>query len=332
LTVSDPLRAAGRALAPPDTIAPYIREIGRGKEGARSLRFEQAFDLMSRLLDGRLSDIELGGFALAMRVKGESAQELAGFVAAAQQHLLPLPAADRAVLLPSYNGARKQPNFTPLLAALLAARGVPVLVHGPVIDPGRVTSAAIFDAMGLPPCADAAAVRRRWAAGQPAFIAIDVLSPPLARLLAIRRVLGLRNSGHTMAKILPALPGALRVVNHTHPEYAESLGQFLADTAANAVLMRGTEGEPVADARRSPAMAVFIGGQPSAELGTSQTEGPLTQLPELPAAIDAPVTAHHIAAVLAGRVAAPRPIIDQVDLLLRVREQMVVPDASPSGQ
>lgn len=332
MTVSDPLRAAGQALAPPDTIAPYIREIGRGKEGARSLRFEQAFDLMSRLLDGRLSDLELGGFALAMRVKGESAQELVGFVAAAQQRLLPLPPADRAVLLPSYNGARKQPNFTPLLAALLAARGVPVLVHGPVVDPGRVTSAAIFDAMGLPPCADAAAVRERWQAHQPAFIAIDVLCPALVRLLAIRRLLGLRNSGHTMAKILPVLPGALRVVNHTHPEYAESLGQFLADTAADAVLMRGTEGEPVADARRSPAMAVFIGGRPSAELSTPQTEGPLTQLPELPAAIDAQATARHITAVLEGRIPAPGPIGSQVDLLLRVREQLVAPTAGEAAQ
>jgi anthranilate phosphoribosyltransferase len=332
LTVSDPLRAAGQALAPPDTIAPYIREIGRGKEGARSLRFEQAFDLMSRLLDGRLSDIELGGFALAMRVKGESAAELVGFVAAAQQRLAPLPPADRAVLLPSYNGARKQPNLTPLLAALLAARGVPVLVHGPVVDPGRVTSAAIFEAMGLPPCADAAAVRERWQAKQPAFIAIDVLCPPLARLLAIRRVLGLRNSGHTMAKILPALPGALRVVNHTHPEYAESLGQFLADTAADAVLMRGTEGEPVADARRAPAMAVFVGGRLLDELSTAQADGPLTQLPELPAAIDAGSTAAHIAAVLEGRLAAPRPIVDQVDLLLRVRERLLPPAAGESAQ
>jgi anthranilate phosphoribosyltransferase len=145
-------------------------------------------------------------------------------------------------------------------------------------------------------------------------------------------VLGLRNSGHTMAKILPALPSALRVVNHTHPEYAESLGQFLADTAADAVLMRGTEGEPVADARRSPAMAVFVGGQLSAELSTAQTEGPLAQLPELPAAIDAASTAAHIAGVLEGRIAAPRPIVDQVDLLLRVRERLIPPVSRESVQ
>ena len=119
-----PVRRAAGALSPAGTIAPYIREIGRGKEGARSLSVAQAFDLMSRLLDGQISDLELGGFALAMRVKGESPDELTAFVAAAQQRVMAMPAADRPIALPSYNGARKQPNLTPLLAALLACVAV----------------------------------------------------------------------------------------------------------------------------------------------------------------------------------------------------------------
>ena len=49
-------------------IASYIKEIGRGKEGARSLTEAQAHDLMSQVLDGQVSDLELGAFALAMRI------------------------------------------------------------------------------------------------------------------------------------------------------------------------------------------------------------------------------------------------------------------------
>ncbi len=327
-----PVRRAAGALSPAGTIAPYIREIGRGKEGARSLSVAQAFDLMSRLLDGQISDLELGGFALAMRVKGESPDELTAFVAAAQQRVMAMPAADRPIVLPSYNGARKQPNLTPLLAALLARQGVPVVVHGPVVDPGRVTSAAIFDALGWPACVDATALRARWAAGEPAFVTIDVLCPSLARLLAIRRVLGLRNSGHTMAKILPVLPGSLRVVNHTHPEYADSLGRFIAATSADAVLMRGTEGEPVADARRLQALAVFVAGEPVPELSLPGDEGPLTSLPSLPATIDAQATTVHIRAVLAGEAELPSPIQRQVDCLLRVRERMAARGAAPADQ
>ncbi len=298
------------------TIAPYLKTIGRGKDGARPLNREQAFDLMSRILEGRVSDLELGGFALAMRIKGESAEELAAFVDAALAHTLPIAAPPSpAVLLPSYNGARKLPNFTPLLALLLARRGVAVLVHGPLTDAGRVTSAEIFTALGLPPLADAAALQARWAAGEPGFMALDVLNRPLAQLLALRQVLGLRNSGHTIAKLLPAVPDAWRVVNHTHPEYAISLSQYLQDSHANAVLMRGTEGEPVADARRQPRLDVYRSGVKDEALSLAPQDGVLLELPVLPAAMDAESTAAHIRAVLAGAVAVPKPIAQQVELL-----------------
>jgi anthranilate phosphoribosyltransferase len=182
------------------SIAPYLREIGRGKDGARALSRDKAFDLMSQLLDGQLSDLEKGGFALAMRIKGETPEELAGFMDAVVPRTLALHAPSHAIVLPSYNGARKLPNLTPLLALLLARAGVPVLVHGVQLDANRTTSAQVFEALDLPPVSSAADAESRWAAGQPVFMPIAALHPSLAALLALRNVLGLRNSGHTLAK------------------------------------------------------------------------------------------------------------------------------------
>jgi anthranilate phosphoribosyltransferase len=299
------------------TIAPYLREIGRGKDGARPLAREQAADLMARLLDGEVSDVEAGAFAIAMRIKGETPQELAGFMDAVAPRLLPLPAppAAGAVVLPSYNGARKLPNLMPLLALQLAREGLPVLVHGLEEDPGRVTTAAVFDALGLAPVRDAAGVAARWAAGMPAFIATDDLHPSLARVLALRRLIGLRNPAHSLAKLLPALgPGrnVVRVVNHTHPEYATSLGEFLALTQATAMLMRGTEGEPVADARRCPRLTAFLDGVAQPALSVEAQGGSLASLPALPKAIDAATTAAYIGDVMAGATPLPTPIATQM--------------------
>ena len=299
------------------TIAPYLREIGRGKDGARALSREQAADLMARLLDGQVSDVEAGAFAIAMRIKGETPEELAGFMDAVAPRLLPLPEppAAGAVVLPSYNGARKLPNLVPLLALQLARAGLPVLVHGLEEDPGRVTTAAVFDALGLPPVRDAAGVAVRWAAGAPAFIATDDLHPSLARVLALRRLIGLRNPAHSLAKLLPALGprrNAVRVVNHTHPEYAASLGEFLALTRTTALLMRGTEGEPVADARRCPRLGAFLDGVAQPALSVEAQGGSLASLPELPAAIDAATTAGYIRDVMDGARPLPAPIATQV--------------------
>jgi anthranilate phosphoribosyltransferase len=304
------------------SIAPYLKEIGRGKDGARPLSRDKGFDLMSRLLDGQLSDLEKGGFALAMRIKGETPEELAGFMDAVVPRTLALHAPSPAIVLPSYNGARKLPNLTPLLALLLAREGVPVLVHGPLTDAARTTSAQVFEALDLPPVQSAAEAEARWAAAQPVFMPIDVLHPSLAALLALRAVLGVRNSGHTLAKLLPAIPGALRVVNHTHPEYATSLADFLARTQATALLMRGTEGEPVADARRLPALKCFVAGERDDALSVEAQGGSLTTLPELPGGIDAAGTARTIRAMLGGELPVPEPIARQVRCLLALRSKL----------
>jgi anthranilate phosphoribosyltransferase len=306
-------------------IADYLRVIGRGKDGARSLSRPQAQDMMSRLLAGQISDLEKGGFALAMRIKGESLDELAGFTAAVQASLSEVASeladldAGTVVVLPSYNGARKLPNLTPLLALLLAQEGVPVLVHGITDDAQRTTSAQVFAALGLPAVHTAADVAGRWAKRLPGFMPLRTLHPALADLLALRSVLGVRNSGHTLAKLLQPTPGALRVVNHTHPEYATSLGGFLAQSGATALLLRGTEGEPVADARRLPALRCFVGGALQAELSTDVQPGPLASLPDLPSAIDAGATACAIQAILSGAMPVPAPITRQLQCLLQLR-------------
>ncbi len=299
-------------------IAKYIKEIGRGKEGARSLNEDQAHDLMSQVLDGTVSDLEIGAFALAMRIKGESTLELAGFLRATHERCIAVEPTRPTIVLPSYNGARKLPNLTPLLALLLAQEGVQVLVHGPMHEPSRVSSAEIFRDLGLPFATRSEEIDDGWARREPVFIATDDLCPPLARLLAVRRVVGLRNSGHTVAKLLSPYreSACLRVVNYTHPEYATMLAEFLAHTAGDAVLLRGTEGEPVADPRRAPRLDVFIAGQPRADLARAAHEGVLTELPVLPRAIDAATTAVYIQAVVSGEKPAPGPVSSQVECLL----------------
>ncbi|MEF8769703.1 hypothetical protein [Candidatus Accumulibacter contiguus] len=48
------------------------------------------------------------------------------------------------MVIPTYNGARRNANLTPLLALLLQRFGVPVLLHGLSDDYGRVTSEQVL--------------------------------------------------------------------------------------------------------------------------------------------------------------------------------------------
>ncbi|HEX6363919.1 MAG TPA: DNA-binding protein YbiB [Albitalea sp.] len=309
------------------SIAQYIKEIGRGSEGARSLTREQAADLMAQVLDGSVTDLEVGAFAIGMRVKGETVDELIGFLDAAHERCIAIESDRPVILLPSYNGARRLPNLTALLAMRLAQEGARVLVHGPLHDPKRVTTAEIFRDLGLPIARTTTEVEQAWARHEPAFMRIDALSAPLARLLDVRWVVGLRNSGHTIAKMLDPCRGAraLRVVNHTHPEFGELMAAYAVQSGADMVLMRGTEGEPVADPRRMPRMSVWLDGAARPELSTAGQEGVLSGVPLLPRS-DAASTALYIQGVMSGEKPAPAPLDQQVRLLLAALAAMEATD------
>ncbi|MBP8204722.1 MAG: DNA-binding protein YbiB, partial [Giesbergeria sp.] len=191
-------------------ISQYIKEIGRGPRGARPLTRAQAADLLGQVLDGGVTDLEIGAFCLAMRIKGETAPEMAGFLDATHQRLARLPASDRPlVVLPSYNGARKLPVLTPLLALLLAREGLPVLLHGMRTEARRVLASDVLVALGTP----ALTAPEKIAIGCVAHITTATLHPGLARLLAAREVIGLRNPGHSLVKLINPCAGAAVVVS-----------------------------------------------------------------------------------------------------------------------
>lgn len=304
------------------SIAHYIKEIGRGKEGARSLNRKQAADLFGLVLEGAVSDLEIGAFCLAMRIKGETRDELMGFIDAAEARIDPEAMPYKAslkpvVVIPSYNGARKLPLLTPLLALLLAREGCQVLIHG--MDEGlkavsgvpRVTSAEIFNQLAL----DAKASE------SVAYVSISKLSPSLKKLLDVRKVVGLRNSAHSVVKLINPYRAqsdrrSVLVTSYTHPEYAVSMNETLSGLGATALLLRGLEGEAVADPRRTPVMTGLRVGE--AVVLQEMQHGSLDTLPLLPTTTDAAITARYIQSVLAGDQIVPAPIALQIQHILKL--------------
>lgn len=298
------------------TLARYIKEIGRGKKAAGDLSRNDARSLFSAALGGRVPDLQLGAILIALRVKGESLEELAGFAAACEASYLHLsvPQAQVPVVIPSYNGARQLPNLVPLLALLLAREGVPVLVHGVSRDPGRVTTREVLEAMQLEPAMSATEAQSQLASTRFAFVPIEVLAPQVAGLLALRGALGVRNSAHTLTKMLQPFAGtAARIVSVTHPEYLARMREYFTTYDTGALLLRGAEGEAVAHPRRDPLLEWAHAGK--AEVWKS--EGSERAPPELPADREAATTARWIMDVLEDRAPIPAAIAHQVECCKR---------------
>jgi anthranilate phosphoribosyltransferase len=290
-----------------------IKEVGRGKHGATDLSEATAFALFTDMLEGRVPDLELGALLVALRIKGESEAEMLGFYRAMQASKVDLGAPQgqpRPVLLPTYNGARRRGNLTPLLALMLRQLGVPVLVHGVRTDPKRVTSMEVFQHLGLPPAENLDAAQQALDDGRVAFVPIDVLSPGLDRLLQLRWRLGVRGSTHTLVKLLnPFATEAVRVVSVSHPEYLGKMALFFQQTQTCGLLLRGTEGEPYANPKRCPRLTGFFQGEERVLVDAE--EGVIAEMPVLPEEMDAEITTRWIARALRGEVPIPQPLLQQ---------------------
>jgi len=300
-------------------ISQYIKEIGRGPRGAKPLTREQATDLFGQVLDGSVTDLEIGAFCLAMRIKGETTEEMCGFLDATHQRLALLPATDRPlIVLPSYNGARKLPVLTPLLALLLAREGLPVLLHGMRTEARRILASDVLLALDVP----ALSAPEKIANGDVRHIHTQHLHAGLARLLAVREVVGLRNPGHSVVKLMnPCVGPSVVVTAYTHPEYFEMLQTTFHTLGMSALLSRGLEGEVATDPRRTPRYDGFVHG--THEVLESQQPGTASEVPGLPAEIDVATTARYTRSVLAGELPIPPAIERQVEHILRLADQTV---------
>lgn len=296
------------------TFAHYIKEIGRGADGSRDLSRDEAAQLYAAMLDGGVPDLELGAIIIGLRVKGESPDEMLGFLDAIDQRtqfLSPPAGRGRPVVLPTYNGARKEANLTPLLALLLQRFGVPVLVHGLLEGFGRVTTGHIFRELGIMPQSSVAQAQHELNEKNLAFLPLTALNPGLHSLLGLRSRLGVRNSAHSLVKLLNPFRGeSLLVAPATHPDFIELMRNLLVERGDCGLLLRGTEGEPYANPKRRPRLEHIQGGVASL-LFEAERES-LRALPNLPEAPDAAGTAQWIRKVLDKQIPVPLPIANQL--------------------
>lgn len=287
-----------------------IKEVGRGKNHARDLDQETARALYTRMLNGDVPELEMGGILIALRIKGEGEAEMRGFYEAMQAQtfrLTPPVAKPMPIVIPTYNGARKQANLTPLLAVLLNRLGFPVVVHGVSADPTRVLTETIFELMGIAPTLHAGQAQAKLEGHHPVYIPVSALCPPLEKQLDMRWRMGVRNSAHTLAKLATPFEedAALRLSSVSHPEYVTRVAGFFADIGGKGLLMHGTEGEAYANPQRCPQITLIDkqGTRVVLERG-EEPDGDVV----LPTAKDAETTARWTERCLAGSEPVPHSL------------------------
>lgn len=225
--------------------AQYVRILGKGKNGSRSLSREEAKEAMAMILDGKVRPEQLGAFLMLLRVKEESPEELQGFVEAVNERSSTPETLEVDIDWSTYAGKKNRLPWYFLSALCLAGKGVRVLMHGARgHTAGRIYVEDQLHLFGLKSCHNWLDVELELQHCNLAFVPIDMLSPELAEIIELRNILGLRSPVHTLCRLLNPLNAPYRIDGVFHPAY----GPMHQQTAkllghAHSVTVKGDGGE-----------------------------------------------------------------------------------------
>lgn len=226
--------------------APFIRILGKGKTGSRSLTAAEAQTAFGMLLRGETQELQLGAFLMLLRVKEETGEELAGFVRACRSAMNQPPSGLQADLDWScYAGKKHQHPWFILSQLLLAQAGYRLLVHGADgHTPGRLYTETALRELGLPVAESWPEVQRQLDDGNFSYLPLRHLCPALHDMMQLRPLLGLRSPVNTLARLVNPLGAPCSIQSVFHPAYAplhQQADQLLGQPRA--LVFKGDSGE-----------------------------------------------------------------------------------------
>ncbi len=297
-----------------------VKRLGRNaREGTHGiLDPDESTRLWSELLAQRFTPSQEAALLMGLRIHGESAAMLAAFARVTCEACTTVraPSGRRVVVLHCLGTARKQPILAPLLALTLAREGVPTVIVTHDAQRG-VNTTAVLEALGEQPCFDASAASLSLVERGFAWLPVHAVAPPLARLLDRRAELGFRNTAHSLIKLLLPVDGpGLVVANYTHAPYRQSFAEAAELLRLSALLVRGTEGDPIAWETDVHPLLAWHDGQPVSLPAASgdSASGPVA----LPDPLDAMATARYITQVLDHGRPLPAAVAREVACLVAI--------------
>src|SRR5205085_862883 len=174
-----------------------------------ALRRDQARVVMDQVMAGEVTTGQLAGLLIALRAKGETVEEMTGFVESMRAHATPLELPAGSIDTGGTGGDRAGTFNISTAAALVAAgAGIPVAKHGNRAASSRCGSADVLEALGVDITLDAAGVRRCIDVAGMGFCFAPTFHPAMRHAGPARRELGVRTVFNVHGPL--ANPGRVR--------------------------------------------------------------------------------------------------------------------------
>ena len=235
--------------ADPEAIKPLLRDLGQGPGRGRSLTRDEARQCLDLILAGRATHAQAGAFLLLQRYKGETPDELLGFVDAvrgrATTRLLEPHVEGLLDVGSPYDGRLRNIVVSAAASIVAAAGGVPILMHGErdMSPKHGLAIGEVLDAVGVPTDLPAEAVERGIEEFGIGYLRQSRFAPDLAAIRWLRDEIALRSPLNMVEKMYDPGGAPYHIIGLTHLPYLEKLGGALAGLGfRKTAIVQGMEG------------------------------------------------------------------------------------------
>ena len=226
---------------PPPWFAPTLAALIE----RRDLTAVEMCALMHAVVGGACGEAETAALLVALRMKGETADELAAAAAVLREYRVHFDAGRDGVLDTCGTGGDGTGTFniSTATALVVAAAGVPVVKHGNRAASGRSSSADVLCELGLPIEAGPAWAARCLRETGLAFCFAPHYHPALARVAELRRRLGIRTLFNCLGPLANPAGAAYQLLGVGRPELLDPIAGALAELGTrHALVVCGADG------------------------------------------------------------------------------------------
>jgi anthranilate phosphoribosyltransferase len=209
----------------------------------RSLTLDEARDAMGSVMDGEATPALLAALLVALRMRGETVDELAGFATAMRERALKVDAPDGAIDTCGTGGDGSGTfNISTTAALVVAAAGVPVAKHGNRAITSQSGSADVLDALGVRIDHDAASASAALHEIGFAFMFAPGFHPAMKHAGPTRREIGVRTAFNLVGPLTNPAGARRQVIGVADPVAAPRLAAVLHRLGAERAFVVGGEG------------------------------------------------------------------------------------------
>jgi anthranilate phosphoribosyltransferase len=221
-----------------------IREAIEAIVNGRSLTFEQAAEVMEEIMSGEATPAQFAAFVTALRIKGETADEIAGLASVMQAKATPVPVTAPVVDTCGTGGDSSSSfNISTAAAFIAAGAGLKVAKHGNRAMSSHCGSADVLEALGVKIDLGAEAVAQCLETVGIGFMFAPIFHPAMKFAAAPRREIGIRTVFNVLGPLTNPAKAGYQVVGVPNAELGEKIAHVLFQLGTkHSFVVHGTDG------------------------------------------------------------------------------------------